>query len=360
SSIKLSESERRIGLFFEICDQINIQEENAKDAFKAIRKELNSYKGKDWAMVSKILLLLETCSQNCGRKFQVNLANKEFLHELKSMIGPKLQPPLEIQEKVLYLIQLWNNMFKFDHEFKNIESFYRDLRERGVDFPVNTPNLEKLIEDSLCKKLDQSVKISETSPMSHIAPPTNYAPPKRISGAIKLSDDQWKKLNGELGIVESNIQILNEIINELNSRGNKQFDENDQDLVLMKEIYETCKEMQKRITQLIGNVSNEGVINELLRINDDLNSVFLRYERFERSFILKPETSEQVQVQVKKQEEKPLINFDDDQIDSKMTPMNTNNNNISKEPDSLSFLEDENEIKEMENWLKNQEFGDKK
>ena len=30
--------------------------------------------------------------------------SKEFLQELKSMIGPKLQPPLVVQEKVLYLI----------------------------------------------------------------------------------------------------------------------------------------------------------------------------------------------------------------------------------------------------------------
>ena len=41
--------------------------------------------------------------------------------------------------------------------------------------------------------------------------------------------------------------------------------------------------MQKRIAQLIGNITNENVIGELLRINDDLNNAFLRYERFERS-----------------------------------------------------------------------------
>jgi hypothetical protein len=50
--------------------------------------------------------LLETCSNNCNKRFQVMLANKEFLQELKSMIGPKLQPPIIIQEKVLYLIQV--------------------------------------------------------------------------------------------------------------------------------------------------------------------------------------------------------------------------------------------------------------
>lgn len=41
--------------------------------------------------------------------------------------------------------------------------------------------------------------------------------------------------------------------------------------------------MQKRIAQLIGSITNENVIGELLRINDDLNNAFLRYERYERS-----------------------------------------------------------------------------
>lgn len=64
--------------------------------------------------------------------------------------------------------------------------------------------------------------------------------------------------------------------------------------------------------------------------------MFLRYERFERSYILKPEQTEPVQVELTKTEEKPLISFDEDRIESKLTSLNTNNSNAATEPDSLS------------------------
>jgi hypothetical protein len=403
-------------LYFEICDFINVKEENAKDAMKAIRKKMSMFSGKNWSVVLKLLLLVETCSNNCNKRFQILIANKDFLQELKNMIGPKLNPPLSIQEKVLYLIQHWTTIFSKDADFKSIESFYNELRSKGVDFPLydpeNTNTDLKNFTTTFPASLDTSR--SPASNVSNINRQTQHqtqqlaamgiSPSDAVfqrlpteafnpSGTVvKLNDEQTAKLNSELDIVDSNVQVLNEILTELE----KSPDQTDKDLSLLLELNKTCREMQKRVTQLIGNISNENVIGELLRVNDDLNNVFLRYERFERGNAtsenltastasarsqnskLTPANNQNNQTATAAAAatptmstvsgiDKPLIDFNDDLDDtvtkkpsvdllnSNMKSLNLNNKKTDDDfTDMNAFLHDENEIKEMEEWLKSQ------
>ena len=53
--------------------------------------------------------------------------------------------------------------------------------------------------------------------------------------------------------------------------------------VVLKELNRTCRSMQTRIVQLLDQVGSEEVTEELLRVNDDLNNVFIRYDRYERN-----------------------------------------------------------------------------
>jgi hypothetical protein len=50
--------------------------------------------------------LLEALAKNCGKIFHLQIAHKDFLKELKGVIGPKNNPPVPIQERVLGMIQV--------------------------------------------------------------------------------------------------------------------------------------------------------------------------------------------------------------------------------------------------------------
>lgn len=51
----------------------------------------------------------------------------------------------------------------------------------------------------------------------------------------------------------------------------------------MQELYSTCKAMQERVVDLIGKLAHDEMTAELLRINDELNNLFLRYSRYTKN-----------------------------------------------------------------------------
>jgi GAT domain len=100
--------------------------------------------------------------------------------------------------------------------------------------------------------------------------------PIHIPGII--SPEQVAKLQSELDIVSINITILSEMLTEL-----KPNQESPADYKLLIDLVGTCKEMQTRIVDLIGKVNNDEITAELLRLNDELNNIFLRYQRYEKN-----------------------------------------------------------------------------
>lgn len=45
------------------------------------------------------------------------------------------------------------------------------------------------------------------------------------------------------------------------------------------QLYSVCRSMQTRVVELIPQLLDEGFVEELLVVNDDLNNAFIRYER---------------------------------------------------------------------------------
>lgn len=75
-----------------------------------------------------------------------------------------------------------------------------------------------------------------------------------------------------------NMTILSEMLTEL-----KPNQESPADYKLLIDLVATCKEMQARIVELIGKINNDEITAELLRLNDELNNLFLRHQRYEKN-----------------------------------------------------------------------------
>lgn len=244
--------------------------------------------------------------KNCGKRFHVLVTSKDFVQELVKLIGPKNDPPAAIQEKVLSLIQSWAEAFHGQPELQGIWSVYNELRSKGVEFPKSTsepkvPIHTPVRHSSNVDTVDTAARLSSSPPQrnlsrsppqqqqyfpqtgghpqqAHLAMSSGPPPASSIEAyPFHLSPEQLNKLRNELEIVQGNIKVFSEMLTEL-----KPGQEHRDDLELLVDLHSTCQAMQRRIMDLIEKVANEEVTSELLRLNDELNNLFLRYDRYQK------------------------------------------------------------------------------
>ncbi|KAJ1522515.1 hypothetical protein ONE63_001703 [Megalurothrips usitatus] len=310
-------------LNMEICDIINSTDEGPKDAIKAIRKRLQQNAARNYTVVMYALTVLETCVKNCGKRFHVLACNKEFVQELVKLIGPKNDPPTAVQEKVLSLIQSWADAFRSQPDLLGVVQVYSDLKQKGIEFPMtNLDTMAPIHTPQRTQEPEVGVEASATNVRPRSSSPRSHAPSNvnlnTVSSEslqnVQLTPEQLAKLQSELDVVQANMSVLNEMLNELTPR-----EEHPSDLELLTELHSTCQAMQQRLVQLIGKLANDEITAELLRINDLLNNLFLRYSRFQNN------RDRGDKDQKKEKQAESLIDLDDDpapqQLSSKLASL---------------------------------------
>lgn len=272
-------------LNMEICDIINETEEGPKDAFRAIKKRIVG--NKNFHEVMLALTVLETCVKNCGHRFHVLVASQDFVEGvLVRTILPKNNPPTIVHDKVLSLIQSWADAFRSSPDLTGVVAVYEDLRRKGLEFPmtdldmlspIHTP--QRTVFNSETPS-GQNADGNDSGHSGNLSPRTSSQPaPATLPSdtTIAPTPEQIGKLRSELEMVSGNVRVMSEMLTELVPTQAEPAD-----LELLQELNRTCRAMQQRVLELIPRISNEQLTEELLMVNDNLNNVFLRHERFER------------------------------------------------------------------------------
>ncbi|XP_034449579.1 target of Myb protein 1 isoform X6 [Hippoglossus hippoglossus] len=281
-------------LNMEICDMINSSEEGPKDAVRAIKKRIVG--NKNFKEVMLALTVLETCVKNCAYRFHILVTTRDFVEGvLVRAIIPRNNPPLILHDRVLSIVQAWADAFRSSPDLTGVVSVYEDLRRKGLEFPMT--------------------ELDGYSPDQ---------PPKQV-----------KKLKTELGVVRSNLTMMSDMMSQLDPVTVKQAD------MELLELYTVCKEMQDRIVKIVPRLSEEKLIEELLATNDDMNSAFTRYHRFERRITNGQDTSQKSHMYVNLEEldvtaesqESGLASATSDSLSSQLTKLST-----SESEDTLSKI----------------------
>ncbi|XP_078457546.1 TOM1-like protein 2 [Lampetra fluviatilis] len=260
-------------MILEICDIVNETEDGPRDALRALKRRLGGGANKNTREVMLALTVLESCMKNCGHRFHVLAASRDFVEgSLVRLILPRSCPTPALRARVLRLLQAWADAFRSSADLTGVAQVYEALKRKGVEFPppiaqeTETPSWDETLSQPCGPRPDLPVSWGSTAvPSDGLQPPvdeTRAIGVMRGRPLIVAAQRAARDLTAALRSTQPGVPLAPSGWEHLQALAAR------------------CGTFRRRVHELVSEAVEQQETEQLLALNDELNRALLQHESY--------------------------------------------------------------------------------